>query len=102
MQTNATMKPQDLFGLAIRIFGLYFGRVGLMYVYDFWYSSHYPSAQPSQGVRPENVHIYLVFAIVYLLLAIYFVAGAPQIMHFSYPDPAAPDAESRPSSKNET
>ena len=37
-----------------------------------------------QGVRPEDVGIYLVFAAVYLALAVYFVAGAPHLVQFSY------------------
>ena len=80
------MKPKDLFGVAIRIFGLYCWRVGLLYVYDFWYSSRYPNTQPYQGVRPEDVRLYLVFAAIYLVGAVYFLAGAPHLLRFSYPE----------------
>ena len=86
------MKPKDLFGVAVRIFGLYFGRVGLMYVYDYWYASNYPNANPPVGIRPEDVHIYLVFAAVYLGLAIYFIAGAPHLLRSSYPEPEEPES----------
>ena len=90
------MKPKDLFGVAVRIFGLYCGRVGLLYVYDFWYSSRYPNTQPYQGVRPEDVRLYLVFAAVYLVGAVYFVAGAPHLIRFSYPE-----AEAEPKDESE-
>src|ERR1039457_4298918 len=95
------MKPKDLFGVAVRIFGLYFGRVGLMYVYDYWYSSNYPNAKPSVGIRPEDLKIYLVFAVVYLGLAVYFVAGAPHLLRLSYPEPAAPESDVEPSEKED-
>lgn len=94
------MKPKDLFGVAIRIFGLYFGRVGLMYVYDYWYAANYPDARPSTGVRPEDVHIYLVFGAVYLGLAVYFVAGAPHLLRWSYPEPESSEPDSASENSN--
>ena len=92
------MKPKDIFGLIVRVCGLYLLRPGLMYFYDFWYwcQTRDINAQPDGGVRPYNGTIYIIFGIVYLVVAIYFLRGAPKLVEFSYPE-----APSRPKDTDE-
>jgi hypothetical protein len=78
------MKPKELFGLGVRLFGLFLGRSGLACAYDYWYLGH--SRLQQQGELGYN----LVFCGVYLVAAAYFVAGAPHLVKYSYPEPEPP------------
>ena len=93
------MKIKDIFGLIIRVWGLYLLRPGLMYFYDYWYwcQTRDINAQPSTGVRPYSGTFYIVFGIIYLVVAIYFLRGAPKLVEFSYPEaPSQPKDSDEP------
>jgi hypothetical protein len=60
--------------------------------HPYWYASIYPNANSSVSIRPDEVKIYLVFAAVYLGLAIYFITGAPHLLRSSYPEPEEPES----------
>ena len=70
-----------------------------MYSYDYWYAMKYPNAKPFVGVRPEETYIYLIFAAIYAAVAVYFVAGAPHLLRWSYPEPEPPESLSNVVSK---
>ena len=76
-------KPQDLFGLMVRGFGLYLLRLGFLYIYDFvYYSRVQGSPYSDQG------GLYLLGAFFYLAMGIYCLGGASHVVRWSSRDAA--------------
>jgi hypothetical protein len=71
------MRPPEVFGIVIRVFGL------AMSLYSLWLLlSTIVLALEGLG---EGTAWFAVTQIVALVLGIYFLRGAPAVMHFSYP-----------------
>ena len=71
------MRPSEVFGIVIRVFGL------SMTVYSLW-SLASSIALSFSGVDVVSVW-YVISAVAGLVLGIYFLKGAPLVLHFSYP-----------------
>jgi len=71
------MKPSDMFGIVIRVFGL------AMTVYSLW------SLVSSIALALAGVDVisawFFISAIGGVVLGIYFLRGAPHVLRFSYP-----------------
>ncbi len=74
------MKPKDVFGLVIRIFGV----VGVLLGCFYWLSIIFYL----MGVHPEGytLYHYLAAGLMTMALGLYFLRGAPHIVRFAYPE----------------
>jgi hypothetical protein len=75
------MRPVDVFGIVVRVFGL------SLFIYALWYLVYGISillglAEPTGGYRIS----YFISGITFLALSLYFLRGAPHIVRFSYPE----------------
>lgn len=74
------MKPVQIFGIIVRAFGL-----GLA-VYAIWYLTYGISivlGLPEQRIGSRAS--YFISGITFLILALYFLRGAPHVLRFCYP-----------------
>jgi hypothetical protein len=83
------MKPRDIFGIAIRIFGFWF-----LTQSGYWgYWALVKSANPDAGNQHISVQEDIASAILYVLLTILTIGGARVWIWLAYGDgPKLPDA----------
>ena len=80
-QDQDPMKPSEAFALIVRVFGL-----GLL-IYAVWVLAYGIAfgfglmEERSLGIGP-----YFLSGVVFLLLSIYLLRGAPHLVRFSYPE----------------
>jgi hypothetical protein len=75
------MKPSDVFGICVRVIGLFGFLVGIAYIIlglcmVLWGKSGYDGFQTGQ---------YLVYGVFFGAIGLYFLRGAPQFARFAYP-----------------
>jgi hypothetical protein len=75
------MKPSDVFGICIRVLGLFSIMGGIRYIYSgmlllFGGQTQYDGF---------SVGEYILLGIILTVVAIYFIRGAPHIVRFAYP-----------------
>lgn len=75
------MKPSDVFGIFIRVLGLFGIIVGFAYIYSVMHLLFGGQAQ-YDGVY---VGEYILLGIISIVVALYFIRGAPHIVRFAYP-----------------
>lgn len=73
------MKPRDWFALVIRIFGFLLFVTALAYLLSVVWMIITPSEDDA------GVVAYVVTGVVFGLMSLYFLRGAPQIVNFAYP-----------------
>jgi succinate dehydrogenase hydrophobic anchor subunit len=77
-QKTNTMKPSEIFKLAIRILGLvflYHGLMGLPTIFTFFIS-----------MSPVGILLNIVMVVWPLVVAWWLIGGAPLLLHRAYPD----------------
>jgi len=88
------MTPKDIFGIIIRFAGLFMLRLSLWLFYDLtaWYYPNSASSYRPTSSQVSDPKVFLLWGIGYLAIGIYLLAGAPQLLQFSYPEPESPDS----------
>ena len=96
------MSARDLFGVGVRLLGLWIGYTGLQYVLS-WISLSMGDSFPERDFRRE----YLLSAIVYSLTGLALFVGAPALEGIAYGQPldaaedvAADEEPTQPDSHN--
>lgn len=74
------MKPRDVFGLIIRIFGL----ATLILAFFYFYSS--VEAGLRQDSQLASAAVYGRYGVIFMFLSVYLLRGAPHVMRFAYPE----------------
>jgi hypothetical protein len=73
------MRPSDVFGIVVRVFGL------TLTLYSLWsLVTNIAISLSLEGVDAGTVW-FVVTAIVGVAVGIYFLRGAPRLLRFSYP-----------------
>jgi hypothetical protein len=73
------MRPSDVFGIVVRVFGL------TLTIYSLWsLVTNIAISLSLEGVDAGTVW-FVVTAIVGVAVGIYFLRGAPRLLRFSYP-----------------
>jgi hypothetical protein len=75
------MRPVEVFGIVVRVFGL------LLLIYALWYLVYGISVLSGLSEEAGGYRIsYFISGIMFLVLALYLLRGAPHILRFSYPE----------------
>jgi hypothetical protein len=73
------MKPVEVFGIVIRVFGL------SLFIYALWYLVYGVSTVLGLGEQAGGYRVsYFISGITFLLLSLYLLRGAPHLVRFSY------------------
>jgi hypothetical protein len=75
------MKPSDVFGICIRVLGLFGIMGGITYIYSGMHLLFGGQTQYDGFYVGE----YILLGIVLTVVALYFIRGAPHIVRFAYP-----------------
>jgi hypothetical protein len=75
------MKPSDVFGICIRVLGLFGIMLGIDYIYSGMHLLFGGQTQYGGFYAGE----YILFGIILTVVALYFIRGAPHIVRFAYP-----------------
>ena len=74
------MKPQEIFGIIIRVFGL------SLFIYAIWYLVYGVATIIGFSEGHSGYKIaYFISGFTFLLLSLYFLRGAPLLLRYSYP-----------------
>jgi len=75
------MKPQDVFGIVVRSAGLW------LFFFGGWYVVYALSVLVGveKGSSTDEMEAYFFDGFIYLLIALYFLRGAPFLIRFCYP-----------------
>ena len=73
------MKAKDVFGLILRVVGLVCVSWGGFYLLSCFYILTGFPVQEGLGIKQ-----YLLVGVPYLLVGLYFLRGAPHVLHFAY------------------
>jgi hypothetical protein len=80
------MKPAEIFGIVVRVFGL-----SLLF-YALWYLVYGVSSIVGAvaGCAESYQAAYFISGFFFLIVAVYLLRGAPQIVRFAYPPERKP------------
>ena len=75
------MKPQDVFGVVIRTAGL------LLFLFAGWYLVYALSVLigVEKASDTDEMRAYFFDGVIYVLVSLYFLRGAPPLLRFCYP-----------------
>jgi hypothetical protein len=73
------MRPSDVFGIVVRVFGL------AITLYSLWSLATNIAISLSMESVDAGTVWFVVTAIVGIAVGIYFLLGAPRLLRFSYP-----------------
>jgi hypothetical protein len=87
------MTPKDIFGIVVRVAGLFMLRLALWLFYDYmaWYY-HIPASAYAASTNVVDPKIYMIWGVAYLAIGVYLLSGAPHLLRFSYPDAEPPQS----------
>jgi hypothetical protein len=78
---GGSMRPVEVFGIVIRVFGL------SLFIYALWYLVYGVSTVLGLGEQAGGYRLsYFISGITFLLMSLYLLRGAPHIERFSYPE----------------
>jgi hypothetical protein len=75
------MKPSEVFGICIRVLGLFGILGGVIYIFDGMHLLFGGQTQYAGFYAGE----YILLGIILTVVALYFIRGAPHIVRFAYP-----------------
>jgi hypothetical protein len=73
------MRPSDVFGIVVRVFGL------TLTLYSLWSLVTNIAISLSMESVDAGTVWFVVTAIAGIAVGVYFLRGAPRLLHFSYP-----------------
>ena len=87
------MTPKDIFGIIIRVAGLFILRLSLWLFYDYTRLYYEIGTYPLSNMKFSNEKFMIWWGIGYLVLGLYLLAGAPHLLRFSYREPVSEGRE---------
>ena len=82
------MKPAQVFGIIVRLFGLSF------FIYSLWYLVYGVATLLGLPEQHSGARVYcFINGVTFLVLSLYLLRGAPHILRFCYPDESKLEAK---------